>query len=136
MDIRETPKVGVLLWRGITRACAVCGSRGIARNWLVLYEQCPNCEFRFERSPGHFVGAVGMNTIFTFGLMLVTLLASLGIMWPSVAFVPLLIPPLGVALVVPIAFRTTAQTLWVAIDLAMRPLEHGEAVGGAGEPPS
>lgn len=129
MSVRPTPRHGTLLWRGATRACAVCGRRGLTRRWVVLRESCPDCGFRFERAPGHFVGAVGMSTIITFGLLLLTLLGGIAFMWPDVEAVPLFVATLLVAVVVPVVIHPTAKTLWVAIDLWMNPLEPGEATG-------
>jgi len=129
MDVRPTPVSRVLLWRGATRACAVCGQRGLTRRWVVLRDDCPRCGFRFERKPGHFVGAVGISTIITFGLLLISLIAGIALTWPDVSALPLLAVMLPIAVLVPIVLHPTAKTLWVAIDLWMKPLEPGEALG-------
>lgn len=133
MITRPTPSRGVLLWRGLTRACAVCGRRRLTRRWVSLRDECPRCGFQFERKPGHFVGAVGMSTIATFGLLLIALLVGIAVSWPDVAAGPLLVTMLPIAVLVPVVIHPTAKTLWVAIDLAMKPLEPGEAPGGAEE---
>ena len=57
--------------------------------------------FVFERDPGHFVGAVGMNTIVTFGLILISILVGLWALWPDMDFVGLASVPLLIAVVVP-----------------------------------
>jgi uncharacterized protein (DUF983 family) len=128
MPSASTPSRGTLFWRGITRACAACGRRGLTRRWVTLREECPRCGFRFERKPGHFVGAVGMNTIATFALLLITLVAGIGLTWPDVRPIPLLIPMLLIAVLVPLLIHPTAKTLWVGIDLMMNPLQPGESV--------
>ncbi len=133
MTDTPTPSRGVLFWRGITRACGACGRRRLTRRGVTLREECPRCGFRFERKPGHFVGAVGMSTIVTFGLLLITLVVGIGLTWPDIRPAPLLIPMLPIAVLVPIFFHPTAKTLWVAIDLMMNPLEPGEAVIGTEE---
>ncbi|MFT5202615.1 MAG: hypothetical protein ACI9C1_002008 [Candidatus Aldehydirespiratoraceae bacterium] len=96
---------------------------------MALCPECPRCGFVFERQPGHFVGAVGMSTILTFGLMLITLVAGVAIMFPDVRALPLLAVMWPIAILVPILFHPTAKTLWVAVDLLMNPLEPGEAIG-------
>jgi len=133
MTVEPTPTARVLLWRGATRACAVCGQRGLTRRWVSLRDDCPRCGFHFERKPGHFVGAVGISTIFTFGLLLITLIGGIALMWPDVRALPLLGVMLPVAVLVPLVLHPTAKTLWVAIDLWMKPLEAGEALGRAEE---
>lgn len=128
MNAPPTPRPRVLLWRGFTRACGVCGSRGLTRRWMTLREECPRCGFRFERKPGHFVGAVGMSTIATFGSLLIVLVVGIGLTWPDVRPAPLLIPMLPIAVLMPVLVHPTAKTLWVAIDLMMNPVEPGETV--------
>lgn len=133
MSAVPTPPHRVLLWRGLTRACAVCGQRGLTRRGVALRDECPRCGFRFERKPGHFVGAVGMSTIVTFGLLLVALLVGVAVTWPDVTAGPLLLVMLPIAVLVPLFVHPTAKTLWVAIDLMMNPVEPGEAVVGPEE---
>jgi len=122
-----TPSNLRLILRGITRRCAVCGQRGLTDRFLRLRKQCPQCGYVFERKPGHFVGAVGMNTIFTFALIAITLVAGTLLMWPDVTFIPLAAVTVGIAMAVPVLFHPIAKTLWVGIDLIIHPLEPGEA---------
>lgn len=68
-----------------------------------------------------------MNTIFTFALIAITLVASMLLMWPDVEFAPLAVVTVGVAAVVPVLFHPIAKTLWVGVDLIIHPLEPGEA---------
>ncbi|MEM9204208.1 MAG: DUF983 domain-containing protein [Actinomycetota bacterium] len=126
--VRPTPRNGVLFWRGATRACPACGQRGLTRRVIELRPECPRCGFVFERQSGHFVGAVGMSTILTFGLILVSILVGIWVLWPDVDFFPLALPPLIIAIAVPLLFHPTAKTLWAGIDLMMTPLRPGEAV--------
>ncbi len=128
METRETCTNGQLFWRGITRACGVCGERGLTRRLVALSEACPRWGFRFERYPGHFLGAVTMSTIVTFGLILISVLVGVWVLWPDVDALRLSIVPLAIAVIVPAALHPTCKTLWVAIDLMMRPLTPGEAV--------
>lgn len=129
MQTRATPRNGVLFWRGISRACAACGQRGLTHRWVSLTEECPRCGFVFERQSGHFVGAVGMNTIATFASILISILVGIWVLWPDVDVVRLGLPPILIAAFMPLLIHPTAKTLWVAIDLMMTPLRPGEAVG-------
>lgn len=128
MEIRETPGRSRLFWRGLTRACGVCGKRGLTDRFVALRPECPRCGFVFERQAGHFVGAVGMNTIVTFGSILISILLGIWVLWPDVDVVRLGIAPLAIAILMPPLLHPTAKTLWVAIDLMMHPLDPGEAV--------
>lgn len=128
MQTRATPSNGVLLWRGVSRACPACGQRRLTHRWVGLAEECPRCGFVFERQSGHFVGAVGMNTIATFAMILVSILVGIWLLWPDVDGVRLGLPPILIAAFMPPIIHPTAKTLWIAIDLMMTPLRPGEAV--------
>ncbi len=122
-----TPRVTTLLRRGLTRRCAVCGQGGLFQRWFSMLERCPRCEFRFERREGQFIGAIGVNTVVSFGLLIVTLAIAIIASYPEVDAAPLLVPTVAVAVVAPTVFFPFSKTLWNAIDLALSPLELGEA---------
>lgn len=115
-----------LVRRALTLRCPNCGSRGLFESWFTMRERCPTCGLASERVPGHFVGAVGMNTIVTFGLLAVVLVTGFVITYPDVAVGPMLVLGLGTALGFPILFWPASRTLWSAIDIMMRPVEQGE----------
>lgn len=98
----------------------------LTRRWLRVRERCGTCDFPIERKEGHFIGAVGMNTIVTFGAVLVALVltAMFGGRQPPMSLV------LGLAALIiglGVGFFPISKTLWSAIDLIMIPLEPGEA---------
>lgn len=74
---------------------------------------------------GHFVGAVGFNTIFSFGMLLIVLLLGTWAMYPDIRVIPLLAGT-ATAIVMPILFWPFSQTLWMAFDLAWRPADEAE----------
>lgn len=121
-----TPSRWVMLRRGLMRACPVCGRRGLFRWGLAMVEDCPRCHLHFERIEGHWLGAVGMNTIVTFALMAVVLGSSLYVAYPEFPMVPLLSLNIAVAVAVPLLFHPSSRTLWTAVDIMMRPLEPHE----------
>lgn len=86
-----------------------------------MAERCPRCNLRFERVEGHWTGALGINTVVSFGSLLLTMLIIFWLTYPDVPAVLLLVSALVVAVVVPVAFFPISKTLWLAIDLQMRP---------------
>lgn len=120
-----------MLWRGLTRRCAVCGGGGLFEGWFTMRARCPRCGLRFQRLAGHWTGDLGINTIVTFTVMFAVLLGVTLATWPDVDIAALAVATAAVALGVPVAFFRTAKTLWSAIDLLLRPLEPGEAEPGA-----
>jgi uncharacterized protein (DUF983 family) len=116
-----------MLWIGLTRGCPVCARRGLFQRWFTMAEHCPRCEFRFERREGQFVGAVGMNTIFTFAGVLGVLIVGMILTLPDIPTVELATITIVVAIFGPIAFYPSSKTLWGGIDLLLSPLEPGES---------
>ncbi len=124
--VDKVPPTGKLLWRGLTGRCPACGQGGQHR-WLVkISDGCARCGLRFERIEGHFIGAVGMNTIMSLGILLVTLIVSLVVTFPDFPVLTLVLINVAVAVVAPLLFYPLSRMLWTAIDIAMRPLRPDE----------
>lgn len=104
----------------------MCGSNHVFRRGFLIRERCPRCGFKFERVEGHFIGAIAMNTIVAFGLMLVAIVVGIVLTYPDVPFLPVATVAVAIALVVPLAFLPASRTLWTAVDLWMRPAEADE----------
>jgi len=92
-----------------------------------MVDDCPRCGLHFERQPGHFIGGVTMNTVFTFVLGFVVMVSWIVLSWPDLEVAVGLAALLPVGLVFPFVFYPISKTLWTAIDIAMRPLRPGEA---------
>ena len=67
-----------------------------------------------------------MNTIVTFGAILVTLIIGAALTAPDIPEVKLSIITVAVGLAVSVVFFPISKTLWSAIDLMMVELEPGE----------
>ena len=93
-----------------------------------MVERCPRCGLCFERIEGHWLGALGLNTIFSFAVLFVVVAVGLVLSHPEYRMAPLLISATGTAVLVPLGFFPSSKTLWTAIDLTMRPLQPGEAI--------
>lgn len=113
--------------RGLRRRCPVCGSGGLFTRWFCLADRCPGCNLRFHRIEGHWLGALGLNTIVSFTSLFVVIVVALVLSHPDYRPLPLVLAAVGTAVVVPLAFYPSSKTTWTGIDLLMRPLEEGEA---------
>jgi hypothetical protein len=91
-----------------------------------MVDRCPRCGLLFERIEGHWLGAVGINTIVSLGAVLVALVVGLIATFPELPLLPLIAANVTVAVVAPILFHPVSRTLWTAVDIAMRPLEPHE----------
>jgi uncharacterized protein (DUF983 family) len=115
-----------LLLRGLSRRCPVCGETRIRQGYFRLKESCPRCGLRFTRLDGQWSGDIGINTIVTFSLLYVVLLGGTLLMWGDLKVGLLAGAAAGVVLVFPVLFVPVAKTLWLAIDLIMRPPQPDE----------
>jgi len=115
----------------------MCGETRVTRGYFRLKPACPRCGLRFTRLEGQWSGDIGINTIVTFTLLYVVLLGGTLLMWGDVRVGLLAALSAAVVLVFPVLFVPFAKTLWLAIDLAMRPVQADEIdaawfPGGAG----
>lgn len=113
--------------RACALRCCVCGQGQLFRRWTQLVDRCPSCGYLFERSEGQYIGAVGINTVITFGLLLVVLVVGFIVTAPHTPIVLLSLIGGAVAVIAPIVLYPLSKTMWTAVDLAMSPLEAGEA---------
>lgn len=91
-----------------------------------MAESCPACGFRFEREPGFWVGAMIVNTILSFGTLLVVFVGGWVLFWPDVPWAGLMAATVAVAVVVPIAGYPLTKSLWSAIEMSYHRLEPEE----------
>ena len=115
-----------MLRRAVARRCPRCGGRDLFPRYLTMVEDCPTCGHHFEREPGYWIGAMIVATAFTLAGFLATFVGALAITWPDVPWSTLSIAAIVVTGIVPVVTYSTARTVWVALDLGVRPLEAGE----------
>jgi len=122
----NAPSRATMFTRGLTGRCAVCAKVRLTPAWVTLSPDCPRCGFALERKEGHFVGAVGINTIVTFGFVLIAVIIGAALTAPEIPAGRLSIIIGSLAIFVAIGFYPISKTLWSAIDVMMVPLEPGE----------
>ena len=65
-----------------------------------MRERCPRCSLVFERIEGQWLGSLGLNTIITFALLFVVVVAGVFATAPDVAVVPLVIAAVPIGLLI------------------------------------
>jgi uncharacterized protein (DUF983 family) len=112
-----------MIGRGALRRCPLCGGRGAwFRQWGRKDDRCHTCGFAWNRNTdGFMTGSMTINMIITFGLIFGVLVVMTVITYPELPVAPLVAVLLGIAVVVPLVIHPISYTLWLAIDLAMRP---------------
>jgi uncharacterized protein (DUF983 family) len=89
---------------------------------------CPRCGLRFPREDGQWLGSWFLNVCVVQSVLVVVLASVVALSWPERPSWALLSVALVAAVVVPVAFFPFSRTIWVAIDLCMRPLEFDDGV--------
>ncbi len=118
IDIR---RIGRLLNRGIHLRCPRCGAPTLFRGAFSMYPACVNCELKFEREQGYFIGAIYIN----YGVTAIIMIA--GYFWLdhllqlSLARQLLLWSIFAVNF--PLFFFRYARSLWLSIDYIFNPEE-------------
>ena len=123
------PSAGRMLRRGAAKRCAVCGGRGLFTGWFRMKERCPSCGYQFEREEGFFLGAYVMNLAMAQGLvMLLAVVPAIIILNadPDAGLELVILGGLIGAVVAPIVFYPFSKTLWVAVELTLRPVDELE----------
>lgn len=119
---------GRLFGRALLLKCPVCGGGRLFRRWFSQAERCPTCGFKFNRIEGHWIGSLGMNTILSFGTLLITVVVGFALTTPDPPALLLVVIAMAVAGIVPMIFFPWSRLLWSAVDLWMRPLEPSDEV--------
>lgn len=114
--------------RGLLRRCPLCGGRGIFTSWFHQRERCPRCCYPTTRVEDQWIGALGMNTIVSFTLLVLAIGIGFAVTYPDPPVGVLLAVAVPIAAVFPVAFYPVSKSLWSGIDLAMRPPEPDDEV--------
>jgi hypothetical protein len=67
-----------------------------------------------------------INTIVTFGLLLLVLVGGMVLMWPDVPWTPLFVATVAVAGLTPILFHPLSRTVWMAIEMSYNMVDDGD----------
>lgn len=89
---------------------------------------CPRCGLRFPREDGQWLGSWFLNVCVVQAVLVVVLATVVAVSWPQRPSWALLSVAVAAAVVVPVVFFPFSRTIWVAIDLCMRPLDFDDGV--------
>ncbi len=118
-----------MLLRGIGKRCALCGGGRLFAAWFRMADRCPTCQYRFEREEGFFLGAYVMNLVIAQDLVMLLAVVPTILLLNADAEAslrPVLVGGFVAAVLAPPFFYPWSKTLWVAIELIMRPVDEVE----------
>ena len=124
--LTDTALPGRMLLRGAAKRCPSCGGRRLFLGWFRMAERCPTCGYRFEREEGFFLGAYVMNLVIAQGLVILLAVIPTIVLLDSEAdanLVPVVLAGVLGAVLAPLVFYPFSKTLWVAIELILRPID-------------
>jgi uncharacterized protein (DUF983 family) len=124
----DRPSLPTMLWRGARRRCPWCDGRGaFFIGWFKTQEACRTCGLGWRRGyEGFELGAVTVNVIVVFGVLIAAAAIGIGVTAPGVPVVPLAVALGAVAVVLPVVLYPVSYTLWQAIDIAMHPPDEAD----------
>jgi hypothetical protein len=93
-----------------------------------MAERCPRCGLRFQREPGEWLGSWFLNICAAQVLVVGFMIAGVVAFYPRPPIAVLAVVGLVGTVVFPIWFFPYSRTIWLAIDLAMRPVQLSEDV--------
>lgn len=111
-----------MIGRALLRRCPWCGGKGAwLKGWFGREDRCRTCGLQWDRRlDGFELGATTVNVIMTFGAIIVTMAVGFVLTAPEIAVWPIVIATVAVGALLPVLIYPITQTLWLAIDLAMR----------------
>lgn len=122
--LREYPRPSLprMLGRAIRRRCPLCGSGALFQRWVEPRDACARCQLKLDRGEADFfLGGYTLNFIAMELLIVVFLVLAALVTWPAVPWDALLWIAAPIVVLAPILFYPITRTVWLAVDLAMRP---------------
>ena len=107
--------------RALLRRCPNCGQRNVFETWMRLTEVCPQCQLRYEREEGYWLGAILINTVATLGVFGIGMVTWAVFTWPDPPWDTMTWVGIGFNVIVPVLFYPYSKALWVAIEITARP---------------
>lgn len=116
-------RTAVMFGRALTLRCPHCGARGIIASWFRFAPACPRCRLKPDRGESdYFLGGMMFNIALAEGAFVVLLIATLAITWPRVPWTVLQYGAPVAMILAPIVFYPFSRLVWLAFDLALRPV--------------
>jgi len=126
---QSLPSNGKMISRSILRRCPNCGNHHAwFTSWFKQGDRCVGCGIKRTRdTDGHELGSMTVASVVNIVLIMIALGIAIAITAPDVPVLTLYIVLASAALVFPVSTWPMTHTLWMAIDLMMRPMSVDEA---------
>ena len=120
-----------LVGRGLRLRCPNCGVGGIFESFGRMRPSCQSCGLPLERTEGdYFIGAYMLNLVFVEMIIAAVIVVVLLRTWPDPPWEAIEIGCVVATIVGAVACYRFSKTLWLAVDLFVRPASATHLVGG------
>ena len=118
-----------MVGRSLLRKCPRCGSRKAwFRNWYRQNERCVGCGLKRTRGTyGQELGALVVGNVFNLAIILVTILVVMLTVGDRMDVFGVTVTLMGIAVLIPTITWPMTHTLWMALDLRIRPVDDAES---------
>jgi uncharacterized protein (DUF983 family) len=121
------PSILAMVGRALRLRCPHCGRDRLPERWMKLKLKCGACGLRTERGEeDYFLGGMMLNIALAEGLLVLAGGGVVAATWPQVPWTLLLAVGLALMIAAPFVFYPLSLCLWIAADLAVRPLTAAE----------
>ena len=126
-----------LLFRAARLRCPNCGRGRLFSKWVNMKKTCPVCQLILDRGEtDYFLGGYTVNFVAAELVIVVGGALSILLTWPEVPWTVVTWALVVLMILAPILFYPFAKTLWLGLDLVIRPLRLGDLEGhGENAPP-
>ncbi len=118
------PSIGKMIRRSLLRQCPRCANRSAwFTSWFKQGDRCVGCGVKRTRdTDGHELGSMTIASVLNIVLIMAAIGIAVAITAPDVPVLTLSIVLASAALVFPVLTWPITHTLWMAIDLIVRPV--------------
>ena len=118
------PSTGKMIRRSLMRQCPRCANRSAwFTSWFKQGERCIGCGIKRTRdTDGHELGSMTIASVLNIVLIMAAIGIAIALTAPDVPVLTLYIVLASAALVFPVLTWPVTHTLWMAIDLVVRPM--------------
>ncbi len=124
------PSVPTLFGRALRRRCPNCGGGPLFTRWIRMASRCPSCGLALDRQEsGYSLGGFWLNLLFAEGTTVTLFVFTLLMTWPDPPWTVLQYGLPTLALLTPVLFYPFSKTLFLALDLVVRPASQHDRAG-------
>src|SRR5581483_11114840 len=124
----DMKRIATLFIRALALRCPHCGGGPLLDSWFRLKSHCPTCGLALERNEGedYFLGGMMFNIVLAEVVYALAIVVWIIATWPTPPWTLIQYVGIPAMAAMPFLFYPLSKTIWLAFDLAFRPVEPGD----------